>query len=261
MNRNFKDSNNFANAQDQNLPLKSIHFSSIDSTHTWAKNHVEEWLTKGITVISADEQTKGRGCFKREWHSPKGVNLYLTFCFSFLCKEGNSGQLSQLLSLAVVALLERYNCRAKIKWPNDIFLNEKKIAGILCETFFLKELRGAICSVGLNVNMGQQETLKISQPATSLLIETKKNYILFDLQKELESYFISYLSVWQKEGFAPFFSLLSSYFLHQKGDLLIFKDHQLTTETRFQQLNFDGSIQLLLPNGLLKNFYSGEVIK
>jgi BirA family transcriptional regulator, biotin operon repressor / biotin---[acetyl-CoA-carboxylase] ligase len=260
MDKNLHNTNNFANAQGKNLILKHIHFETIDSTNTWAKQHSDQWAPQGLTIIRANEQTAGRGRFKRQWHSPPGINLYLTFCFWLPSDLINRGHIPQLLALAVVEVLEKNQCSPKIKWPNDVLLNKKKVAGILCETMSQEDKQGMICGIGLNVNMSQEESQCIDRPATSLFIETGKNFILQMIQDALENYFANYLMTYFEKGFDPFFNTFCCYSIYQPGDVVHFHDNQMLIEAYFEQFNLDGSIQLRLTNGLLKNFYAGEFI-
>ena len=81
--------------------------------------------------------------------------------------------LTQYLSLVLVEVFEEYNICPKIKWPNDVRINGKKISGILAESIFEKnELKGIILGFGVNLNCNKEDMDNIDQPATSLNIET-----------------------------------------------------------------------------------------
>lgn len=119
--------------------MKHIHFDTIDSTNTWSKRHTGEWAPEGVTLVTASKQTSGRGRFKRTWISPPDVNIYATFCFWFDPKRNDVGHIPQLLALAGASTLMQQGFLPKIKWPNDLLLNGKKVAGILCETILEQE--------------------------------------------------------------------------------------------------------------------------
>lgn len=148
-----------------------IHFTNIDSTNTWAKQHINELDPHSLTVITADEQNGGRGQFNRKWVSPPGLNIYATFCYLLKAPVKDAGPLSQLLSRAAVCALQELGFSPKLKWPNDILLSGKKVAGVLCELVTEDNGQWVIAGIGLNVNMSKDLLEKIDQPATSLCLE------------------------------------------------------------------------------------------
>ena len=106
-------------------------FDTIDSTNTYALEHFEE--LEDFCAIVANIQTQGRGRFERKWISSDNENIYL----SFVLKPQNTRfvtNLTQYLSVAVSKVLMTYGVNPKIKWPNDVLINNKKICGILCES-------------------------------------------------------------------------------------------------------------------------------
>jgi BirA family transcriptional regulator, biotin operon repressor / biotin---[acetyl-CoA-carboxylase] ligase len=112
-------------------------FVTIDSTNTYALNQGSEGL-----VVIADQQTAGRGRLGRSWHSIPGVGIWFTVCFDGLVQG-----LTFASALAVQEALAS-RCPAKIKWPNDILLDGRKVCGILVEH---KNNRTAV-GIGLNVH-------------------------------------------------------------------------------------------------------------
>jgi BirA family biotin operon repressor/biotin-[acetyl-CoA-carboxylase] ligase len=117
-------------------------FSTIDSTNTYALEHGEDGL-----VIVADQQSAGRGRLGRSWHSAPGVGIWFTVCFDGLVQG-----LTFASALAVQeVLLPR--CAVKIKWPNDILFEGRKICGILVEH---RNGRTAL-GIGLNVHQRSED--------------------------------------------------------------------------------------------------------
>ena len=136
-----------------------IWLDKTDSTNREASRRISD--LDNLSVLSAYEQTAGRGQRGNSWHSRTGENL----TFSIVMKYGNGDghipeiraadqfAISEAAALAVVDLLASYNIEAKIKWPNDIYVGKRKICGILIES----ALRGSymahsIIGIGLNVN-------------------------------------------------------------------------------------------------------------
>ncbi|KRQ87875.1 Bifunctional ligase/repressor BirA [Caloramator mitchellensis] len=141
------------------LGRKLIFFDSISSTNDIAKDYAElgEW---GLCIL-AEEQTKGRGTHGRRWSTCKGQSIALSI---ILPPEWikNTAFLSISAAKAVVKALEKFDVHAYIKYPNDVYLNGRKLAGILTETFFNGEcLKYAIIGIGVNLNQDEfHEELK-----------------------------------------------------------------------------------------------------
>lgn len=256
-------SKNSGNPQGKNVvsSLKRIHFEEIDSTNTWAKRHPQDWLSEGVTLVTAASQTAGRGRFNRLWASPPHLNLYATFCFWLDAERRDIGHLPQLLALACAKVLEKQGFAPKIKWPNDLLLDGKKVAGILCETIQEEKRRGIVCGIGLNVNMSQELLTPLNRPATSLWIEGGRTFEKEDILDMLAQTFIAFLDRFRKEGFAPFFSSFQSLFFYQPGQQVFFHHHQNGWEGWFETLHSDGSIELRLKGGIRKRFYAGEFVE
>lgn len=150
---------------------QEIHFETIDSTNLYIKHHYLNLAD--FTFVSADYQTNGKGRMDRVWKSEKGDNLL----FSLLIKNQEiikeAGYLSLVTAVSVASLLEnKYKLNnVNIKWPNDIFVNDKKICGILLEGQLPEYV---VIGVGLNVH---QKTFlgEYNHTPTSLSIEGVKN--------------------------------------------------------------------------------------
>ena len=241
-------------------PVKRIHFEEIDSTNSWAKTHTGEWAPSSVTLVTASGQTGGRGRFKRRWESPSGLNIYATYCFWFDPNRTDVGHIPQLLSLAAAETLEREGFSPKIKWPNDVLLNGKKVAGILCETISGEERRGIICGIGLNVNMPQEMLEQIDRPATSLLAESGVEWGVKNILDKLTDAFILFLEAFVQKGFGSFFQKLQGYSVYGKGDAVRFHDHQKVVEAKFEAMHPNGSVELRLPDGSKKIYYAGEFL-
>lgn len=179
------------------MKIVDIHFHTLPSTNNWAKEHLEEYALDELVVITADEQTKGRGRFERTWHSPSHQNLYVTFVF--FVKEEDPLMITQTMARCLVSLLAKHSLHATIKQPNDIFINGKKIAGILTETRPHGNHFGVVIGVGLNVNMPDEVLQGVGQPATSLFAETGKMYEIGKILEELKRFFSEKLK--EKTGY------------------------------------------------------------
>ena len=181
--------------------MELLFLETIDSTNKYAKENLVNIADK--TLVYADNQTAGRGRMNRKWNSNSGENIYASIVLkpSKELKEIYSN-LTQYLSLVLVEVFEDYGLFPKIKWPNDVRINQKKISGILAESVFEKEeLQGIILGFGVNLNCSIEDIEKIDQPATSLNLETgieinRENF----LRKVIDKFCLRY-NKFIEEGF------------------------------------------------------------
>lgn len=153
------------------LPLGDVrYFDSIGSTN----NEALAWATSGakdLSLVIADEQTAGRGRLDRKWFTPKGTALAFSL---ILCPTaGEKPHLTRTVGMAALAITDALRTRglvAQIKWPNDILLEGRKVAGILTESIWSgDELDCVVIGVGINVLKGAVPAADLLQfPATSL---------------------------------------------------------------------------------------------
>jgi BirA family transcriptional regulator, biotin operon repressor / biotin---[acetyl-CoA-carboxylase] ligase len=144
-----------------------IYLTSTSSTMDVARAEAESGAEEG-TVVLAEEQTAGRGRFGRQWLSPAGKNIYLTLLLRPTVDQLR--RLSIITPLAVaLAIEETTGLTPQIKWPNDVLLVGRKVAGILIETEFSgSEPRYALLGPGINVNFDIDPTSEIASIATSI---------------------------------------------------------------------------------------------
>ena len=129
-----------------------IWLERVDSTNDEARRHISE--IDNLSVVSALEQTKGRGQRGNRWSSQPGENLTFSLVVKdFRIKANEQSAISQATALSLVDLLSRHEIKARIKWPNDIYAGDNKICGILIENSLKgMEIDWSIIGIGLNVN-------------------------------------------------------------------------------------------------------------
>ena len=128
--------------------MKTTIFDTLPSTN----DYCEKREFGEDTAIIAREQTGGKGTKGRSFSSPRG-GVYLSLVRYYPCKAENSFSLMIASCMAVVKTLELYGVSAGVKWPNDVFLNGKKICGILIKNSFEGEnVKKSITGIGVNVN-------------------------------------------------------------------------------------------------------------
>lgn len=153
------------------LPLGDVrYFDSIGSTN----NEALAWATSGakdLSLVIADEQTAGRGRLDRKWFTPKGTAL----AFSLILRPtaAEKPHLTRTVGLAALAVADSLRARelvAQIKWPNDVLLNGRKVAGILIESVWSgEEVDYLVIGIGMNVLKSAAPPAELLQfPATSL---------------------------------------------------------------------------------------------
>ena len=129
-------------------------FDSIDSTNAWALKQCDDGRELPF-VCFAEHQTKGRGRRGRHWLSPERANIYMSLAWPFKLPVNNLGMLSLMQGMAVVNCLRKLGISsAEIKWPNDVLVHGRKIAGILIETTAIRpESCKVVIGIGLNYDM------------------------------------------------------------------------------------------------------------
>lgn len=238
--------------------VTKIHFKTVSSTNTWVKQNYSQLDVNKITRVTASYQTEGRGQFNRSWVSPKDLNIYVTYFFTLSKTSHNLCNLAQLLSLSITKLLQSHSLSPKIKWPNDVLIGQKKIAGVLCETVDLKSDYGIILGAGINVNMERKLLSQIDQPATSLQNETGTTYSLTSLLDQLDLLFTKDLSLYKSEGFTPFYAAYNLLLAH-KGKLIKLHQQGKVLEGTLDSLSPDGRLNIRLLNGDIQTVNSGEI--
>jgi len=167
-----------------------VYLDSVSSTMDVAHSEASNSNNNGL-VILAEEQTSGRGRFRRDWISPKYQNLYL----SILIRDSQPSlrYMSIAACLAVAKAIERLTpLNVELNWPNDLTIGGKKFAGILVEQVYSTEaLSYGIIGIGLNINMDTSVYPEISQTATSIQQETghplSRELSLIEILESLEA--------------------------------------------------------------------------
>lgn len=250
---------------DKNKIKKSLNNKSIaidivekiKSTNDYLKNHRD----RKTTVCLAETQTQGRGRLGRAWHSPFGQNIYFSMQHTFEKDMSELSGLSLLVALAVTHAIESILpiSNLKIKWPNDIVVGNKKIAGILIDV--QAESNGfchAIMGVGINVNMKMANRKQINQAWNSLQKITKKYIDRNPLCAALINSLVTYLKHFSNHGLSDFMDEWKN------KDYLFQKSIQLQSGTHpfsgiASGINAQGHLLLALNPKTVRAFSSGDV--
>lgn len=248
------------NLQIKNLNglFKEIHFfPEIDSTNSHFKNNLNRYNSGDI--IFADMQSEGRGRQNRKWISNAKDGLY----FSILLKNSWDLKAVNLLTLifavSINRTLKNLGFNSKIKWPNDIFINNKKVAGILTENI-VTTFNNTIIGIGININ-NKFFNSELSERATSLYLESDsenigKAKVLYSILKNLSTDINSYTVDFNTESFIQY---IRSNSLNLNKDITI-RTGEKEVHGRLKDILNDGSILIIDKKNHSHIFNYGEII-
>lgn len=245
--------------------LKTYNFISFETT-TSTNDQAFNLAKEGIScnhVISAKSQSSGRGSKGRQWVSVEG-NLYFSILLVRFDDIAHSTIFSFLMANIVADVLDDYisdndNIVIELKWPNDILLNQKKIAGILVESITINEINYVVIGVGININHYPILNERRITP-TSL---SKEGVVISDIQtflNKLINQFDQQYKIWQKN---KNFDTIKNYWLSRAYKLGEEVSINLAGNDQtgiFRGLGIDGRLIMQLPNdGDIIYYYSGEL--
>lgn len=166
-------------------PVSRINLPTVDSTNSFVREMLEEESTGGVvsasslpgfTLVVADDQTKGRGQQGNSWETERGKNLtFSLLCHPHFVVASQQFLLSQCMAVSIREALARYVQEVTVKWPNDIYVGDRKISGTLIECDLQgKSISNCIIGVGININ---QTVFRSDAPnPTSLQLLTGEPY-------------------------------------------------------------------------------------
>jgi BirA family transcriptional regulator, biotin operon repressor / biotin---[acetyl-CoA-carboxylase] ligase len=180
-----------------------IHYKETDSTNARARELADQGAPEG-TLVVAESQTQGRGRQGRAWFSPSGAGIYASLIVRPSMPSNEATRITFLTAVAAAeTLLHLTRLDVKIKWPNDILANGKKVAGILTEISTEKGVVDyAVVGLGMNVNTpGFPDDIRMR--ATSVLIETGERFSRPEILREYLTREEAYFRRLRTSGFGP----------------------------------------------------------
>ncbi|MEE8188855.1 MAG: biotin--[acetyl-CoA-carboxylase] ligase [Kiloniellales bacterium] len=236
-----------------------IERDSVTSSNDEARALAEAGAEDG-TLLWAREQTAGRGRQGRGWDSPRG-NLYLSLVLRPDCAAAEAAQLGFVAALALgeaIGSVAPPLIEVKYKWPNDVLLNERKVAGILLESQTAPggELDFMILGVGVNLASFPRDS---RFPATSLHFEgTPTEVGEVELLDAFSRYLLSWINRWLDDGFAPVRHAWRNHAFRLGEEIEVRLPKETLTGT-FKDLDESGALLLDLPGGELRRISAGDV--
>ncbi len=230
----------------------------VDSTSSVLRRQLDDGAESGHVCI-AETQSAGRGRRGRRWFSPFGANLYLSMLWRFDCGPAALGGLSLAAGVAVLKTVQRAGVRqAGLKWPNDIYSKDAKLAGVLVE--LSGEAAGpcqAIVGIGINIEMPDGAGPVLDQPWIDVqqLVDAKvsRNRLAVDLLDELVSTFGRY----EAEGLAAFIDTWQDHDL-LAGRLVELRFPHKIVRGNAGGIDMQGAL-LVEVQGEIQRFTSGDV--
>jgi BirA family biotin operon repressor/biotin-[acetyl-CoA-carboxylase] ligase len=222
--------------------LRLVALDSVGSTNDAARELALDGAPEG-TLVWAREQTAGRGRRARGWHSPPG-NLYCSVLLRPACPVAVSAQVGFVAAVAIAQALESVGAdsdRIRCKWPNDVLLDGRKVAGLLLESQAGPGggMDWLIVGSGVNIASHPDHT---ETPATSLCAAG----VTCTVEEMLEAYgrfLLEGLATWRNEGFAPVRAAWLAR-AHGLGRQVIARLNTRTLEGRFAGLDAEGRMIL-----------------
>ncbi len=234
-----------------------IHKNKINSTSNHALSLIKENLIKGNFLVIADEQSAGSGRKKSLWHSPLGGLWFSLGLYNVVQDSSITLFMAVLIHQTIIEIYPSLQSDLKIKWPNDIMLDHRKVCGIL--TSYHSWAKYLICGIGIDTNISKMP-LELSNIAVSL-----KNYLNIEvnnsfLLKAFLDKLYQQLPVFLEHGFAEY-----QYYFNQFDYL---KNRIVTLDTEFQifkgkvlKINKSGALIMELDENLIQPFYSGSIVE
>ena len=232
-----------------------IRLNETESTNSSLKNMAKNLLLPEGTLLVTDLQTKGRGQMDSGWISEEFKNFTGTYLLKPNIELENSFLINLIISLAVKSVIEDYvsdEKSVKIKWPNDILIDRKKVAGILIENQVKsKYISNSFIGIGINVNQISFPVFK--RKATSIAVETKKHVLIDELTDKLSIHIQQFYMFYKTIGTTTLSKLYSEslylidewaiYLTPEKEELMLKKVDEngqlILINKKGEELNFD----------------------
>lgn len=207
------------------------------------------------SVCIAEKQSAGRGRINRVWDSPVGANIYMSLLYKF--NNADLSTVSVITGLAVRDAIEKYISLPgiKVKWPNDILFQEKKLGGILIESQIFGKSAHVIVGIGINVNL--LEATNIHKPWTSLQKITNTYHDRNEIISAIINNILLYYKKFEKDGFRVFIQEWDDHDILLNKVISITEDSKIF-EGRSLGINSEGNLLLKFDDGEIRCFNYGE---
>jgi BirA family biotin operon repressor/biotin-[acetyl-CoA-carboxylase] ligase len=230
---------------------RTIHYrDSLPSTNDHAYRLAQEGASHGEVVI-AEEQTAGRGRRGRSWVSPAGANLYFSVILRPELSPQRAPELTLLVAVAVAETIREAGAPAVIKWPNDLLVDGRKIAGILAEmSSEVDNLNFVVIGVGVNLNVRAGDfPPELESVATSLMEARGQRVPRALFTAALWTRLERWLDQHQENGFAPVREAWRA-LTNTLGQEVLVKTETREFRGRAEDMDEAGALLVRTPDGL-----------
>lgn len=238
---------------------KILYYRELDSTNTKIQEMAATGAAHG-TVVTCERQTAGKGRRGRTWESPAGENIYFSILLRPQIDPAKAPMLTLVMAQSVAKAIQRLGFEAvRIKWPNDLVLNGKKVCGILTEMQMNgTDIDSVVIGVGVNVNT-EQFPKGLEETATSLYLQgnakIERNKLLLDI-----------VDIFEKE-YEQFMGQGDLSFLREDYNrILVNKDREVRVLEPGNEytayalgVNDNGELMVRRDDGTVETVFSGEV--
>ncbi|MCE5334613.1 MAG: biotin--[acetyl-CoA-carboxylase] ligase [Desulfobacteraceae bacterium] len=250
------------NLQTKWLGIPYHYLQTVSSTNDHALLLAAQNAPHG-TVVVAETQTRGRGRLRREWISTPNRGIHVSILFRSPLPVRVAPQSTQIGALALVKVLrETFGLSSQIKWPNDVLVNHKKVAGILTEMQSDQDFsRFIVMGIGINVNHTAEDLAgPFRYPATSIAIETglpvKRQHLLIQYLRQFEQDYELFLH----QGLSALIPQLEEFSeILGKTVSVTYGDREITG--RAEGFTPEGALLLLQSNGQQETIWVGDVAR
>lgn len=233
-------------------------FDTLSSTNSYLMQNMSS-KTHGTCVI-ANLQTNGRGRRGREWQASLGASLTFSLLWRFQCGAAALSGLSLAVGVALIRALHDVGASAaQLKWPNDILVNQKKLAGILIE--LQGDMEGpstAVIGVGINLQLPEQIVHKIDQPVTDLAHASTVSINPNVLMAKLLAHLAEVLAIFEKSGLDALREEWTAHHAYHQRPVRMLMPDGSEVAGIVQAISDNGTLIVETANGLQK-FMSGEI--
>ncbi|WP_058486500.1 biotin--[acetyl-CoA-carboxylase] ligase [Defluviitalea phaphyphila] len=235
------------------------HYYQIDSTNKEAKKMAVNGAKEG-TIIISEEQTLGKGRLGRGWISPPRLGIWMSIILRPLVSPLDASKITILGGLSVCKAIEKVTgLDVKIKWPNDIVINKKKVCGILTEmSAEMEKIDYIILGIGVNVN-NENFPEDLKDKASSLKIEGNKKYNRKEIVQEIIMQFEKYYEIFIRDkNLNKFLEEYKDYCLTLNKDVKI-NSNKESFVGKAIDISEEGELIVQKEDGEIITVFSGEV--
>ena len=235
-----------------------LKFDTLSSTNTWAMQHMD--FVRHGDVVWALHQTKGKGRLERSWVAP--ANRGLTFSVVLFYSAGTSANpvLGQTAAVAIHQTLEKHRIQSQLKWPNDVMVKDRKIAGTLTESH--RGRNAVVLGIGVNVNLTQKDinAACFDRPSTSMHIETGESFSIHRLLEDLICALEKMIEAFNSNRISRIFDLWQPCD-YLAGNFIEIQKVDGKERGKYAGLDGLGRLRMIDDQGREKVFWSGDVKK